>query len=439
MIVMKFGGSSLESRESLDRVAAIIHSRSQPRLIVVSACGKTTDRILQAARDAASGNLTSARHAVANLVAYHQQQAGWSPDAAAIEHDLLRTLQQIATLGLTPQLQDAALSTGERWSSLLIAQLLNAQHWDARQLVVTDARFTQAAPDLALTYANLRAAWSARNRDLVVLGGFIASSPDGRSTTLGRGGSDFTASLAGAALDAREIEIWTDVDGMLTADPRVFPNPVRLKHISSAEAAELAFFGAKVLHPATLIPAVDANIPVRILNSRRPLGEGTLITNAIVRSANPIKWIASKRGVTVLNIRSTRMLLAHGFLARIFEVFARLETSVDMIATSEVSVSLTLDDDSQLDAIEQELSQFADVSRDSNQAILCLVGDDLRYRPGIVGRAFACLHSINVRMISQGASLLNLSFVVSDSDVTQAVQLLHHEFFSALDPEVFEC
>jgi len=272
----------------------------------------------------------------------------------------------------------------------------------------------------------------------LVMGGFIGSTEDGVTTTLGRGGSDFTASIVGAGLGAEEIQIWTDVDGMLTADPTILPGGHRVKIISFAEAAELAYFGAKVLHPATVIPAVEKNIPVMILNSRRPEVSGTRIVSEAVPCSNAVKSIACKRKITLVNIHSTRMLMAHGFLKRIFDVFERFETPVDMVATSEVSVSLTIDNAERLPSICDELRKFSEVSMEEGQAIVCLVGDNIRYTPGVAGRVFRALDSVNIRMISQGASLLNLSFVVAEADLKRAVQELHVEFFAQLDPNVFE-
>jgi aspartate kinase len=273
---------------------------------------------------------------------------------------------------------------------------------------------------------------------VVVMGGFIGSTLDGVTTTLGRGGSDFTAAIVGAGIEAEAIEIWTDVDGMLTADPTILPGGHRVKTISFAEAAELAYFGAKVLHPATVVPAVEKNIPVLILNSRRPQVDGTRITADAVPCENVVKSIACKRKIALVNIHSTRMLMAHGFLHRIFEVFDRYETPVDMVSTSEVSVSLTIDNLMNIDAILADLRQFSEVEMEKNQAIVCLVGENIRFTPGVARRVFNSLDGINIRMISQGASLLNISFVVADGDLVRTTSALHEEFFAHLDPAVFE-
>jgi len=345
---------------------------------------------------------------------------------------------------LSARSTDAIASIGERLSSLVTTFAIRsagmrAEHVDSRQIVVTDDRFTQAQPNLEETYRRCeerltRAAASA----VVVMGGFIGATSNGQTTTLGRGGSDYSAAIVGAGVGAKEIQIWTDVDGMLTSDPRIVADGHRIKSISFAEAAELAYFGAKVLHPATVLPAVERDIPVLILNSRRPEQEGTRVTSQATPSANAVKSISSKRGVTVINIHSTRMLMAHGFLRRIFEIFDRYRISVDMISTSEVSVSVTLDRVEPIEEICEELRQFAEVRVEDGLSIVCLVGENIRHTPGIAGRVFERIRGTNIHMISQGASKLNLGFVVADEDLAGVVRALHEEFFSTLDPAVFD-
>ena len=273
---------------------------------------------------------------------------------------------------------------------------------------------------------------------VVIMGGYIASTLAGTTTTLGRGGSDYSAAIVGAALNAEEIQIWTDVDGMMTADPRIVNSAWKVNEISFDEASELAYFGAKVLHPLTVLPAVEKNIPVYILNSRKPKGTGTKITREARPCRNLIKSIACKRGITVVTVSSSRMLMAHGFLRALFEVFDRHHTSVDMVATSEVSVSLTLDDVSALDAISQDLRQLGDVEVSSKKALICLVGNNLKYTPGVARRAFGSLSDINILMVSHGASNINFSFLIDEKDANTAIQKLHADFFSEIDPEVFE-
>jgi aspartate kinase len=454
MIVMKFGGSSVESKAAVERVTGIVKSYQERRpIVVVSAMGKTTNNLLQAAHEAAAGRRDQALTLIDELRSQHLTHGLGLAGAFSAELDryirahfewLDELVKGLSVVGeLSPRSTDAIASVGERLSSLVVsfafrAAGLESRHVDSRSVMMTDDKFMHATPLMEETYALLQEkVRPIAETAVVVMGGFIGSTKDGHTTTLGRGGSDYSASIIGAGVDAEEIQIWTDVDGMLTADPRIIDGGHRVKSISFAEAAEMAYFGAKVLHPATVLPAVEKNIPVVILNSRRPEVEGTRITSTAVPCKNPVKSISCKRGVTILNVRSTRMLMAHGFLRSIFEVFDRFGTSVDMLATSEVSVSLTLDDVDSLDAISQELRQFGEVTVEHEQAIVCLVGENIRHTPGIAGRAFQVLSNTNIRMISQGASVLNLGFVISDADLPSVVGALHEEFFTELDPAVF--
>jgi aspartate kinase len=455
MIVMKFGGSSVESKEAITRVASVVSRQQQRRpVVVVSAMGKTTNKLLAAANEAAAGRRDQALAIVDELRGHHLVDGLALAGAAAAELDrfirshfewLEELVKGLSVVGeLSPRSTDAIASVGERLSSLIVAFAFRAagmrtEHVDARRVILTDDRFTQAQPLLDETYALLaERVRPVAESSVVVMGGFIGATADGHTTTLGRGGSDYSASLVGAGIDAEEIQVWTDVDGMLTADPRILPGGHRVKSISFAEAAELAYFGAKVLHPSTVLPAVAKNIPVLILNSRRPDAPGTRISSIPAPCKNAVKSISCKRDITILNIRSTRMLMAHGFLRRIFEIFDRYETSVDMVSTSEVSVSLSIENTEHLPAISQELERFSEVSMEEGLAIICLVGENIRHTPGIAGRAFQVLRQTNIRMISQGASLLNLGFVVSNADLSQAVKALHDEFFAELDPAVFD-
>jgi aspartate kinase len=448
MIVMKFGGTSVESREAIERVAGIVRARlDRHPVVVVSAMGKTTNKLLAIAAAAAQGERDHAMVALDDLRDFHLRESAGAGVDAEIEahfHDLRELIENLlAVRELTPCATDAVSSYGERLSSVIVPAIFRqsgiaAAHLDSRRVIVTDRRHTQAAPLFAKTNAKLSAIPPLGGDSVIVMGGFIASTEDGVTTTLGRGGSDYTAAIVGAGIGAEEIQIWTDVDGMLTCDPTILASGYRVKTCSFAEAAELAYFGAKVLHPATVLPAIEKNIPVRILNSRRPESEGTLITAEAPPGADPIRSIACKRNITLVNIISTRMLMAHGFLRRIFEVFDRFETPVDMLATSEVSVSLTIDNTRSLDAIRAELEGFADVSIENNHAIVCLVGENIRRSPGVAARVFCALNALNVRMVSQGASLLNISLVIAGADVPRAVESLHREFFRDPDPLAFE-
>jgi aspartate kinase len=455
MIVMKFGGSSIESQEAIARVTRIVQAHEQRRpVVVVSAMGKTTNKLLDAAHEAARGHREQALALVDEMRGDHLAQGLPLAGAFTAEVDrYIRThfewldelVKGLSVVGeLSERSMDAVASLGERVSSLIVsfafrAAGIRAQHIDSRRVILTDGAFTRAQPLFEETYALLHAqVRPTALKSVVVMGGFIGATRDGQTTTLGRGGSDYSAAIAGAGIGAEEIQIWTDVDGMLTADPRIIPGGHRVKSISFAEAAEMAYFGAKVLHPATITPAVEHNIPVLILNSRRPDIEGTRITSQSVSCRNPVKSISCKRNITILNISSTRMLMAHGFMCRIFDIFDRYRTSVDMVSTSEVSVSLTLDNRENVDAICRELREFSQVSMEDGQAIVCLVGENIRHTAGIAGRAFQVLQKKNIRMISQGASLLNLGFVVSEADLKDTVAALHEEFFSDLDPAVFD-
>jgi aspartate kinase len=456
MIVMKFGGTSVESAAAIERVARIVKAREARRpVVVVSAMGKTTNKLLAIADTAIRGDREEYIRQVHDLRDFHSREARMvvplseraGLDGFLDEHfqELTELVKGLAVLGeLTPRSIDAISSYGERLSSYIVTLAfrhfgMNAQHLDSRDFVITDKRHTQAAPNFPETYKRLADSVPALGQDSVlVMGGFISSTLEGVTTTLGRGGSDFTASIVGAGIGAEEIQIWTDVDGMLTADPTILAGGHRVKTISFAEAAELAYFGAKVLHPATVVPAIERNIPVLILNSRRPDVAGTRITAERVPCENIVKSIACKRKITLVNIHSTRMLMAHGFLHRIFEVFDRYETPVDMVSTSEVSVSLTIDNRKNIDAILADLREFAEADVEHDNVIVCLVGENIRFTPGVARRVFNALDGINIRMISQGASLLNISFVVAEADLRGAVAALHAEFFDELDPVVFE-
>ena len=457
MIVMKFGGTSVESASAIEHLAGIVKARlDRHPVVVVSAMGKTTNKLLAIARTSIEGDRKAALaqiHDLRDFHSHHARQVVPLEDRTELDvflddhfQELTELVKGLGVLGeATPRSIDAISSYGERLSSYIVSRALrhfgmDAVHLDSRCYLVTDDRFTQAHPNCALTYQRLATAIPplCAAGQIVVMGGFIAATEQGVTTTLGRGGSDFSASLIGAGIGAEEIQIWTDVDGMLTADPTILPGGRRVKVISFDEAAELAYFGAKVLHPSTLLPAIDKDIPVRILNSRRPESEGTAIISQAPPCQNLAKSIACKKNITVVDISSTRMLMAHGFLHKIFEIFDRYETPVDMVTTSEVSVSLTIDSTRRLPEITREVSAFAEVSHEEGQAIICVVGDNIRYTPGVAGRIFKALERINVRMISQGASLRNVSFVVQERDLQPAVEALHTAFFSNLDPEIFE-
>ena len=444
MIVMKFGGTSVEDATAIDRSCNIVVERlSRKPLVVVSALGGATNNLLEAGTLAARGEIVKAMEIAERLEKRHFNLLPSTSEHFIRLRELLKALAAIGEF--SPRTQDLIASYGEAMSSLIFVDRMkligfDAVHIDARRCMITDENFGKAAPILELTTAQLEeAARPHLNAGrVVVMGGYIGSTASGITTTLGRGGSDYSAAIAGAALNAEEIQIWTDVDGMMTTDPRIVPTAYKVREISFDEASELAYFGAKVLHPMTVLPAVEKNIPVYILNSRKPAGTGTKITRQARPCRNMIKSIAVKRGITVVTVSSSRMLMAHGFLKALFEIFDLHRTSVDMVATSEVSVSLTLDNIASLDAIVADLRQLGDVEITSKAALICLVGNNLKYTPGVARRAFGCLSDINILMVSHGASNINFSFIVDEKDAMATVQRLHADFFSEIDPDVFE-
>ena len=444
MIVMKFGGTSVEDAAAIERSCGIVGDRLSRRpLVVVSALGGATNSLLEAGSFASRGELGKAMTIADRLEYRHVELLPSTAEHFVRLRELLKALAAIGEFSL--RTQDLIASYGEALSSLIFVDRMkrlghDAAHLDARQCMVTDENFGKASPIMDVTTGRLEelARPHLDAGRVVVMGGYIGSTLSGTATTLGRGGSDYSAAIVGAALNAEEIQIWTDVDGMMTSDPRLVPKAWKVKEIAFDEASELAYFGAKVLHPLTVLPAVEKNIPVYILNSRKPQGTGTRITREARPCRNLIKSIACKRGITVVTVSSSRMLMAHGFLRALFEVFDRHRTSVDMVATSEVSVSLTLDSVSSLKAITEELKQLGDVQVSSKTALICLVGNNLKYTPGIARRAFGSLADINILMVSHGASNINFSFLIDEKDATTAIQKLHADFFSEVDPEVFE-
>jgi aspartate kinase len=447
MIVVKFGGTSVGDAEAIARAAEIVRSRLDRRpLVVVSALAGTTNALLQIADQAAGGQLIGAARGVETLRERHiavaeTLLADW-PQANDVIAELASSFDELASLAealsvlghLTPRSLDAIAAKGEMISSVLVvaafqAKGLAAEHVDARRVMITDDRFGRAEPRTdRIAEATQRTIRPLLDQGRVpVTGGYVGSTEAGVVTTLGRGGSDLSAALFGAAMGAEAIEIWTDVDGMLTADPRVVPTATLIERIRFDEASELASFGAKVLHPNTIFPAVRLGIPVYVYNSRRPEGRGTLITYDAPPC--PVRAIAGKTGITVIKIRSPRMLLQHGFLRTIFEVFERHRTSVDVVATSEISVSVTVDDPTHLDTLTVELSQLGDVSVERNRGILAVVGSGLANDSTNMARALAAIAPARVHMLSLSASSINLTVLVDGEDVTRSMIALHKEFF----------
>jgi aspartate kinase len=448
-IVMKFGGTSVADAAALENVAQIVAAQRESRpVVVVSAMSGVTDALLESARIASEQSVKEAIAALNETFRRHHytaQQLLHSHTAEYFNHYLDRAAVQVSQLlqrvnadpASSRATQDAIVSFGELLSSALLAEVLkhrgvNAQQVDPRDCILTNDEFTCAAPLMAETFAKTQQSLLPLIEDEVVpvVGGFVGATEQGNTTTLGRGGSDYTAAILGAALRSEEIQIWTDVTGVLTADPRAVSDAQTVERLSYSEAAELAYFGAKVLHPKTIQPAIEDRIPVRICNSRAPEELGTLVGPQTETSPRTIKAIAHKKGVTTVQITSARMLGAYGFLRALFEVFERHRTVVDVVTTSEVSVSLSLDDDSALPAIVSELEQLGTVRVEKGRAIICVVGEGLRGTPGIAARVFSTISDINVTLISQGASSINFTFAIEETRVEEAVRRLHDAFFT---------
>jgi len=435
--VLKFGGTSVEDAAAFERVRSIVSARLPLHpVVVVSALSRATDALL-ASVDTRSTDGLAAHFERHRSIARHFLTGG---ELQNIERDLDSARDDITALILRLErdpselaaIRDEVVSFGERLSSVLLAAVLraggiSARAVDARRCVVTDATHGKADPDLVESERCTRAELMplVQEGEVPVLGGFIGRAKSGVTTTLGRGGSDYTAALVGAALESSEIQIWTDVSGVLTADPRVVKNARTIPSLSYSEASELAYFGAKVLHPKTIQPALSRGIPVRIVNSRVPDDPGTVVANTAELWPGAVKSIAHKSGITVLQITSPRMLGAYGFLRAVFEVFDRHRMPVDVVTTSEVSLSVTVEDGAGLAPVVADLEALGDVTVESRRAIICVVGEGLRTTPGIAARLFETIRDINVSLISQGASRVNITFVVDEDQVRETVSRLH--------------
>lgn len=446
--VMKFGGTSVQDTEAFTRVAEIVAAeRENSPVVVTSAMAKVTDALLHAFDLARKGAVEDAvlsleehfeRHKIVSReLTSNAQQKLFQVELDFAEKELGDLLMRVSRRSLPlAMLRDAIVSYGEQLSSRLLtfvceAKGLNARHIDSRRLIVTDEEYGAATPIWTETEKLVRLELEnlISNGEIPVMGGFIAASRSGETTTLGRGGSDYSAAIVGAALKAREIQIWTDVTGVLTADPRICPEARTLKTLSYEEAAELAYFGAKVLHPKTIQPAVDLQIPVRVCNSHQPTERGTMILPSSQSTPRKIKSIAYKKGITILRITSARMLGAFGFMSAIFQIFERHRTVVDVVTTSEVSVSLTLDNTDSLEAVVAELERIGSVTVEPNNAVVCVVGSGLRNTAGVAAEIFRTIADFNISLISHGASSVNMTFVVKEEVVKDVIKRLHDEFF----------
>jgi aspartate kinase len=455
--IMKFGGTSVEGATAFKNAAGIVFDRQSLRpVVVVSAMAGFTDALIGSVQQAltvgaAAGGDSLEKHFDRHLRVIDALLKNEAPrlrqlinqSRIEIKELLAKATGEVADDSRKRKFfKDAVVSYGERLSAALLAAVLienqvRCTDVDARRCVITDDDHGCATPLMTETVRNTRERLEPllESGCIPVLGGFIGSTAGGVTTTLGRGGSDYTAALIGAALEAKEIQIWTDVPGVLTADPRLVATARTVPHLSFEEAAELAYFGAKVLHPKTLHPAIERDIPVRICNSRAQEGGSTLVVAESKKSLQTVKAIAHKTGVTTVQVTSTRMLGAYGFLRALFEVFAEHKTAVDVVTTSEVSVSLSLDDTTSLGEIVAELEKLGSVNVEKKRAILCVVGEGLRTTPGIAARIFSTISDINVSLISQGASRINLTFAVEEERVRETVVRLHKEFFEGSESQ----
>ncbi len=444
MIVQKFGGTSVGSSKLIDQVLDIANSELHRGLVLVaSAMGKTTDGLVRMGTLAAEGKADPAREELRNLQNSHYGtlvdlvEVPLYEEAKKAVDKLFGELESLLT-GLiliqevSPRSLDTLLSFGERLSTTLIyyrarQRGMRSVLLDSRTLIRTDSNYNRAAIDLSVTNEQIKKHVGGEPNTLYVAQGFIASDAQNVTTTLGRGGSDYSATIIGAAVDAEEVQIWTDVTGIMTSDPRLIENARTISELSYAEAAELSYFGAKVIHPSTIQPAVEKHIPVWVKNTTKP-GEAGSRIHADGKSRG-IQAIAGKKGVTLVNVHSSRMLNAYGFLKRIFEVFEKYRVSVDLIATSEVSVSLTIEDARNIAAVTAELEAFSTVTVETDKAIISLVGQDLWKQSRFTARVFSAMADIPVRMISLGSSDINLSLVVPEDLVDSAIQSLHSALF----------
>lgn len=450
MIVIKFGGTSVGDADRVANAIDIVAARREQKpIVVVSALAGVTNELVAASEAARAGDGERVDKIIAAVRQRHEDVAVQLVQQKidffeSFTRQLDKQIEQIHTIlrgitllgEITARAKDKVVSIGEKLSSVLFAysmmmRAVPGEHVHSEEVVITDERFGEARPLMDETRAAARRVLLPLvERNLVpVLGGFIGSTRDGATTTLGRGGSDYSAAIIGAAVRADEIQIWTDVDGMMTCDPRLIPNARVIDTISYVEAAELAWFGAKVLHPKTIAPAVEQNIPVRVLNTHNVSSAGTLVTQAGDARDQGARAVAVKRGVTVVNMTSSQMLGAHGFLAKLFAIFEQLQVSVDLITTSEVSVSVTIDDKHNLRQLVERLAPVASVEVMENQSIVAVVGRNLMRDSEVGAKIFTALRGVPMSMFALGTSGLNLSIVVDEKDADRAVKSIHEVLF----------
>ncbi len=444
---MKFGGTSVGDVAAFERVFHIVSTQVERHpVVVVSAMTKVTDALLAAFEIAKKGDVDAAvdslqphfdRHVDVTRQFSIPETSPFHSELEYAREELADLLKRVSRRSLPlSMLKDAVVSYGEQLSSRLLAEVLktkgiNARQVDSRRLIVTDDEYGAAQPIWEDTEKLIKIEIEPMIRDgeVPIMGGFIAASRGGETTTLGRGGSDYSAALVAAALHAKELQIWTDVTGVMTCDPRICSTAVTIPVLSYEEAAELAYFGAKVLHPKTIKPAVDTNIPVRVCNTFEPNEIGTMVVADSGETPNKIKSITSKKNITILRITSARMLGSYGFMSALFQVFERYRTVIDVVSTSEVSVALTLDNTDSLEQIVAELSRFGDVEVEGGYAVICVVGEGLRASTGLASKVFSTIKNVNIALVSHGASSVNLTFVIKEEFAADVIKSLHEALF----------
>ena len=438
MKVLKFGGTSVGSPERMKEVSRLITEDGQQKLVVLSAMSGTTNSLVEIAQYLYGGNKTGADDVINRLrtkyYAHVPELLSKKENQDELQkflEDKFSYLQSFYIDNFSEKEEKIILAQGELISTFMVTCYLKEQGIKATLLPALDFMKTDAdaEPDMAFIteHAN-KQLQSVPGMQIYITQGFICRNAHGDIDNLQRGGSDYTASILGAAIKADEIQIWTDIDGMHNNDPRVVDKTQPVRHLHFEEAAELAYFGAKILHPTCIQPAKAANIPVRLLNTMEPTAPGTLIDNR--SEPGRIAAVAAKDKITAIKIKSSRMLLAHGFLKKVFEVFETYRTSIDMICTSEVGVSMSIDNTKHLEEIVAELKKYGTVTVDSGMCIVCVVGDMVWENLGFESRAMDALADIPVRMISYGGSNYNISFLIKETDKKAALQRLSDVLFN---------
>ena len=435
---MKFGGTSVGSAQRMQGVASLIND-GEDKIVVLSAMSGTTNSLVEICGYLANNNPEGANEVINKLESLYKKHINelydteeYKQQTATLVKDVFNYLRSFTKQLFTSIEERIILAQGEIISTNMVTNYLKEQGVSAHLIAALDFMRTDknGEPDASYIKEKLSDVLAASPKvQIYITQGFICRNINGEIDNLQRGGSDYTASLIGAAVGAREIQIWTDIDGMHNNDPRIVEGTTAVRHLHFEEAAELGYFGAKILHPTCVQPAKFANIPVKLLNTMEPQAPGTTINN----DADPgtIKAVAAKENITAIKIKSSRMLLAHGFLRKVFEIFESYQTSIDMICTSEVGVSMSIDNTKHLNEIVHDLKKYGTVTIDHNMCIICVVGDMDWENIGFEARAMDAMRDIPVRMISFGGSNYNISFLIKESDKKRALQALQEKLFNS--------